>query len=79
MFSATSCAQQNTRPPSYYHNIGKEPLVYRTIGQQLARAATMYPNREAIVSCHQKKRYTFAETLEKVETKTLLHVHIKRF
>lgn len=48
------------------HNIGKDPLLYRTIGQQLARAANRFGDREAIVSCDQNLRYTFAEVLEKV-------------
>lgn len=52
--------------PSYYHNFGTEPLVYRTLGQNFDLAAEKYGDREAIVSCQDQKRYTFTEMQEKV-------------
>ena len=53
--------------PSYAHHIGKIPLVYRTIGQHLAIAAEKYHDHEAIVSCHENRRLTFAEVLKEVK------------
>lgn len=47
--------------------MGVTPLVYRTIGQQLQMTSDLYPNRECIVSCHEKTRYTFPEVLEKAD------------
>lgn len=51
---------------SYIHKVGTEPLQYKTIGQILQQSADKYGDREALVSCHEKSRHTFAETLEKV-------------
>ncbi|XP_034471634.1 medium-chain acyl-CoA ligase ACSF2, mitochondrial [Drosophila innubila] len=52
---------------SYIHNIGKEPLVYRNVGQQLELAASKFGSTEAIVSCHEAKRYTFRDLLREVD------------
>lgn len=52
---------------SYIHNIGKEPLVYRNVGQQLELAASKFGSTEAIVSCHEAKRYTFRDVLTEVD------------
>lgn len=51
---------------SYYHCIGNDPLVYRTIGQQFARAADKFGDNEAIVSYYEGKRLTYAEAQKKV-------------
>ncbi|XP_059609390.1 medium-chain acyl-CoA ligase ACSF2, mitochondrial-like [Phlebotomus argentipes] len=55
--------RSHTKPSnlSYIHNIGKHPLVYRTIGQELARVADECGDREAIVSVDEQKRLTFAQ------------------
>jgi fatty-acyl-CoA synthase len=37
------------------------PLLEKTIAQALADAAASFPDREAIVVCHQKVRYTWSE------------------
>lgn len=55
------------RKPSYLHHIGQHPLIYRTIGQQLASAVDRFGDREAVVSCEQNVRYTFAQVLEKAD------------
>lgn len=47
--------------------MGKSPLVYRTVGEELERAATLYGQKEAIVSCHEGQRYTFNELLREVD------------
>ncbi|XP_058818356.1 medium-chain acyl-CoA ligase ACSF2, mitochondrial isoform X1 [Topomyia yanbarensis] len=68
--SATTPAldpQKHEQNQSYIHHIGKHPLVYRNVGQHLRLAAEKYPNNEAIVSCHENKRLTFSEVLEKVD------------
>ncbi|KAL7741195.1 hypothetical protein ACLKA6_018219 [Drosophila palustris] len=52
---------------SYIHNLGKEPLVYRNVGQQLELAASKFGSTEAIVSCHEAKRYTFRSMLSEVD------------
>ncbi|XP_062547098.1 medium-chain acyl-CoA ligase ACSF2, mitochondrial-like isoform X2 [Armigeres subalbatus] len=57
----------NERNQSYIHHIGKDPLVYRNVGQHLRLAAEKYPNNEALVSCHENKRFTYSEALEKAD------------
>ncbi|XP_032591930.1 medium-chain acyl-CoA ligase ACSF2, mitochondrial isoform X2 [Drosophila grimshawi] len=52
---------------SYMHHIGKEPLAYRNVGQQLELAASQFGSTEAIVSCHEAKRYTFRSLLAEVD------------
>ncbi|KAL5285432.1 ACSF2.2 family protein [Megaselia abdita] len=52
--------------PSYFHNPGKTPLVYRNVGQQLEISTRRFPNREAIVACSENERLTFADLDEKV-------------
>ncbi|EDS37633.1 short-chain-fatty-acid-CoA ligase [Culex quinquefasciatus] len=52
---------------SYVHCISPRPLLYRTIGQHLRLAAERYPNREALVSCHEARRFTFSDVLERVD------------
>ena len=49
------------------HKVGAEPLQYKTIGQILQQSADKYSDREALVSCHEKSRHTFAEALEKAD------------
>ncbi|GAB0099947.1 acyl-CoA synthetase family member 2, mitochondrial [Sergentomyia squamirostris] len=44
---------------SYIHNIGKYPLVYRTIGQQLNLIASEFGDREAVVCVEEEKRITY--------------------
>jgi len=47
--------------PSYAHGVGAKPLLGETIGANLERTAARYPDREAIVSCHQRLRLSYAE------------------
>jgi len=46
---------------SYVHGANAEPLVYRTIGDALDEAAARWGENEALVSCHQGVRWTYAE------------------
>lgn len=41
------------------------------VGQLLKATALKYPEREAIVSCNEETRLTFAETLRKVRKKLI--------
>ncbi|WP_110673799.1 AMP-binding protein [Salinicola sp. RZ23] len=47
--------------PSYVSGISEQPLLGLTIGDCLDAAAAACPEREALVSCHQNLRYTYAE------------------
>src|SRR4051794_10243442 len=46
---------------SYAHGISKTPLLGETIGENLARTAARVPGADALVSCHQGIRMTYAE------------------
>src|ERR1700710_1617246 len=46
---------------SYAHGASSTPLLRATIGACLARAAAEHPGREAVVSCEQGLRLTYAE------------------
>ncbi len=46
---------------SYAHGASATPLLGETIGDALDRVAAQFPDREALVSCHQDIRYTYAE------------------
>lgn len=46
---------------SYAHGASATPLLRDTIGGRLARAAAEHPGREAVVSCEQGLRLTYAE------------------
>jgi fatty-acyl-CoA synthase len=48
-------------PPSYAHGTSTTPLLGDTIGALLERAAARYAEREAVVSCAQDVRLTYAE------------------
>jgi len=47
--------------PSYAHGASATPLLRSTIGDRLAQAAAEHPDREAVVSCAQDVRLTYAE------------------
>jgi len=46
---------------SYAHGAYEEPLLGDTIGHNLERTVARVPDAEALVSCHQGLRYTYAE------------------
>jgi fatty-acyl-CoA synthase len=46
---------------SYSHGASRIPLLGETIGDNLERTASTLGDREALVSCHQGTRYTYAE------------------
>jgi fatty-acyl-CoA synthase len=46
---------------SYAHGASSVPLVGETVGENLERTAARFPDRDALVSCHQELRYSYAE------------------
>jgi fatty-acyl-CoA synthase len=54
-------------PPSYVHGASATPLLGQTIGENLDRAVERFGDREALVSCHQGLRYSYAELGEAVD------------
>ncbi|XP_053692204.1 medium-chain acyl-CoA ligase ACSF2, mitochondrial-like [Sabethes cyaneus] len=66
--SVTSSAKLlESNDQSYVHHVGDTPLIYRNIGQHLRVAAQQFANNEAMISCHDAKRLTYAEVLDKVD------------
>lgn len=53
--------------PSYVRGADTPPLLNETIGQRFARAALLWPQREALVVRHQNTRWTYKELAERVE------------
>lgn len=58
---STSPCSRVDRTWSYTCGPGTQPMVGLTMGQLVNRSADKYHDREAIVSCHQGVRKTFAE------------------
>ncbi|MBV9838981.1 MAG: AMP-binding protein [Solirubrobacterales bacterium] len=52
---------------SYAHGACDQPLLGETIGHNLARTVARVPDADALVSCHQGVRYTYAEFAEAVD------------
>ncbi len=52
---------------SYVHGASSKPFLDTTIGDQFDRTAALYPEREALVACHQDVRLTYAELKERVD------------
>ena len=46
---------------SYANGASKQPLLGQTIGDNFERTVARVPDAEALVSCHQQLRYTYAE------------------
>jgi fatty-acyl-CoA synthase len=51
---------------SYVHGTTTVPLLGQTIGASLDRIAVEVGDRDALISCHQNARYTYAELLDEV-------------
>jgi fatty-acyl-CoA synthase len=47
--------------PSYVSGTSTTPLLGETIGESLRRTVERFPDREALVSCHQSQRYTYRQ------------------
>jgi fatty-acyl-CoA synthase len=52
---------------SYAHGASDEPLLGETIGHNLERTIARVPDADALVSCHQGARYTYAEFGEAID------------
>jgi fatty-acyl-CoA synthase len=66
--------------PSYTQGPSGTPLLGETIGACLDRIALKFPDRDALISCHQGIRYTFGELHREVETvaRGLLSIGVRR-
>jgi fatty-acyl-CoA synthase len=56
-----------TLTTSYVHGASETPLIYQTIGDALDEAAARWGGNEALVSCHQNIRWTYAELRAKAD------------
>ena len=65
---------------SYVHGCGASPLLGHTVGESLNRAAAQFGDRDALVSCHQDVRYSYAELLDHVNcaARALMHLGVER-
>ena len=52
---------------SYYHRGGEPSLLGATIPEHFAAIANRFADREAIVSCHQERRLSYAELSRKID------------
>jgi fatty-acyl-CoA synthase len=52
---------------SYAHGVYDAPLIGATIGDLFDRVVAQVPNNEALVSCHQRRRYTDRQLQEEVD------------
>ena len=55
------------KPISYVHGVGTTPLIADTIGGALNGAAERWGNRDALVACHQQRRYSYRELREEAD------------
>jgi fatty-acyl-CoA synthase len=65
---------------SYVHGSGSIALLGETIGASLDRAAARFGDRDALISCHQNLRYTYADLLREVNraARALLALGVER-
>lgn len=57
----------NGYKPSYWHNVGAQPLTYLTVGQLVDIAVEHWGDKEALVSVYQDHRLTFSEARDKAD------------
>jgi fatty-acyl-CoA synthase len=55
------------KPISYVHGVGTTPLLADTIGGALDRAAERWGDRDALVACHQHRRYSYRELRDEAD------------
>jgi len=58
--------------PSYWHNVGTDPLSSVTMGQVIDIAADRWGDREAFVSLYQGHRLTFSAARHEVSSSKTL-------
>jgi len=66
-FPQTAGFEMMMPAPSYVRGADTPPLLNETIGQRFARAALLWPEREALVVRHQNVRWTYRELAERAE------------
>jgi fatty-acyl-CoA synthase len=59
----------NRTRPSYASGVGPTPLLSSCVGEALDAAARAWPGTLALISCHQNRRFTYAQ----------LHAGVERF
>src|SRR6266566_984170 len=65
--------RRRTRPEdvevnlSYVHGVGTMPLLADTIGGALNRAAERWDDCDALVACHQQRRYSYRELRDEAD------------
>jgi fatty-acyl-CoA synthase len=52
---------------SYVHGVGSTPLIADTIGGALNGAAERWGDRDALVACHQQRRYSYRELRDEAD------------
>jgi len=65
---------------SYVHGTTPAPLLGQTIGASLDQIAARFGDRDALISCHQNARYTYAQLLDEVNraARALLALGVQR-
>jgi len=65
---------------SYTCGTSTKPLLGSTIGDKFDQIAAQYPNKEALVVCHQNIRWTYQEFKTVIDTcaRALLAIGIKK-
>jgi fatty-acyl-CoA synthase len=58
---------EHTAAESYARGADSPELLQETMGANLERTAAQFADRDALVSCHQERRYTYAELNDAVD------------
>src|SRR5688500_19464837 len=65
---------------SYAHGAGTTPLFADTIGGALNTAAARWADRDALISCHQQQRYSYAQLRHEADrvARALMAIGVQR-
>ena len=65
---------------SYVHGPGTTPLLADTIGGALNTAAARWADRDALISCHQQQRYSYAQVRDEADrvARSLMAIGVER-
>jgi fatty-acyl-CoA synthase len=65
---------------SYAHGASSHPLLSETIGENLRRTVSQFPDKEALISVHQQYKATYAEFWTQVEevAKSFLAINVQK-
>ena len=66
--------------PSYVHGPGTTPLLADTVAGALNTAAARWADRDALISCHQQQRYSYAELRHEADrvARALMAIGVQR-